>query len=177
MNWTGYPSRRLAVNGLLTALAICVNQLEGMFPHPLPGVKLGLANALGLAAFGLFDFKDAVMVSTLRVITVGLTFSGLGLSFGCSLAGVGCSMVVLLLLGRLWPERLSLWALGQAMAMGFNLGQLAVVAWAVSSPSLFLSYLPIMAGSSLVTGFATGTMAGWLMRKAGASKSPGRGPI
>lgn len=161
-----YRSNHLALDGLLMAAAICVNQLEGLFPYPLPGVKLGLSNAFGLAAFALSGFKDAAMVSIGRVVIAGLAFTGFGLSFLCSAAGVVGAMMVLLWLGRLYPEDISLRALAQVQAMAFNLAQLAVASSAVGSKGLFLSYLPIMGISSLVTGFATGTMAGWLAEKA-----------
>ncbi|MCX7828211.1 MAG: Gx transporter family protein [Thermanaerothrix sp.] len=161
----GYPSRRVAVDGLLLGAAVCVNLLEGLFPYPIPGVKLGLSNALGLTAFALWGFKDAALVSIGRVLMAGLLFSGFGLSFLCSLAGVLGALGVLRLLGGLWPERLSLKGLAQAQALAFNLAQLWVASRAVNSFHLFLTYLPIMGISSLLTGFATGTMAGWLRGK------------
>ncbi|EHM10564.1 putative membrane protein [Thermanaerovibrio velox DSM 12556] len=172
----GYPSRRVTLDGLLLGAAVCVNVLEGLFPYPLPGVKLGLPNALGLAAFALWGFKDAALVSLGRVLLSGLLFSGFGLSFLCSLAGVLGALGVLGVMGRMWPERLSLRGLAQAQALAFNLAQLWVASRAVSSFHLFLSYLPIMGISSILTGFATGTMAEWLCQKIKGTEVPPPSP-
>ncbi len=158
MAYPGSPkARELVTSSLLSVAALAVNQLEGLFPYPLPGIKLGLANAFALSAFSLFGIRAAAAVNLTRVLLSGLLFVGFGLAFLCSLFGVLAALATLCLLGRLYPRSISARGIAQAQAMAFNAAQLAVVSTAVSSTEVFLHYLPVMALASLVTGLATGT--------------------
>lgn len=150
-------TRELVALSLLSAAALAVNQIESLLPYPLPGIKLGLANAFALSAFSLFGVRAAAAVNLTRVLLSGLLFVGFGLAFLCSLFGVLAALVVLSLLRPLYPGSISAKGIAQAQAMAFNAAQLAVVSVAVSSLDLFLHYLPIMAVASLATGLATGT--------------------
>ena len=48
---------------LLLAVALIINYLESLvpLPLPLPGVKLGLANCIGLVVLCLYDEKDYIL--------------------------------------------------------------------------------------------------------------------
>ena len=54
---------------LLLAIALIVNFLESLvpLPLPLPGVKLGLANCIGLVVLCLYNEKDYVIFNVLKV--------------------------------------------------------------------------------------------------------------
>jgi len=59
--------RRVIVTGLLTALALVFNIVEGTMPLPLPGIKLGAANVFSLLALVLLGVREAFAVTLLRV--------------------------------------------------------------------------------------------------------------
>ena len=62
---------------------IIINYLESLvpLPLPLPGVKLGLANCIGLVVLCLYDEKDYILFNILKVFMVALLRTGFGTSF------------------------------------------------------------------------------------------------
>ena len=57
---------------LLLAIALIINYLESLvpLPIPLPGVKIGLANCIGLIVLCLYDEKDYVIFNVLKVFLI-----------------------------------------------------------------------------------------------------------
>ncbi len=60
--------RRLATLALIVALGVALHRIEAFLPLPAPWIKLGLANVMTLVALVFFGFRDALMVTLLRVI-------------------------------------------------------------------------------------------------------------
>ena len=62
-------TNKLTKISLLLAIAFVINYLESLFPLPLPlpGVKLGLANCIGLIVLFLYDEKDFIVFTLLKV--------------------------------------------------------------------------------------------------------------
>ena len=56
------PTRRLTLITMLLAMSILMHMLEPSLPIPIPGVKLGLANILGLITLILFDAKSMILL-------------------------------------------------------------------------------------------------------------------
>jgi heptaprenyl diphosphate synthase len=50
----------------LIACGCALQITESLFPHPVPGLRLGLANLIVLIVLNLYGIKDAVIVSVLR---------------------------------------------------------------------------------------------------------------
>jgi heptaprenyl diphosphate synthase len=79
---------------LLSAYALALHGFESMIPMPIPWMKVGLANIIGLTTFILFGFRAALTVTLIRVIIASLfTGSFLGPGFILSMGG-GVSSVV-----------------------------------------------------------------------------------
>ena len=57
------PTRRLTLITMLLAMSILMHMLEPSLPIPIPGVKLGLANILGLITLILFDVKSMILLN------------------------------------------------------------------------------------------------------------------
>ena len=81
-------TKRLALLGLFTALAMILSYLEALMPIPLPvpGIKVGFPNIIILFILYRFGMKSAITVSAARVLLVSLLF-GNTLSLAYSLAG------------------------------------------------------------------------------------------
>lgn len=64
-------SRKIALSGILAALALCLSLLEGMLPLslflPLPGFRLGLSNIVTLVALVTLGPSFTLGVSLCRV--------------------------------------------------------------------------------------------------------------
>ena len=72
-------TRRLALCAVLTALALGLSTLEGMFPVslliPLPGIKLGLANIVTVYALYALGPASALAILLARCL-LGAMFAG-----------------------------------------------------------------------------------------------------
>lgn len=86
---------------LLLGLSVVLNIIESFIPifnGYIPGIKLGLANIVTLFVLYKFDFKDALYISILRVILVGITRTGLfSTIFFFSLSGAILSIIFMYL--------------------------------------------------------------------------------
>ena len=70
--------KRVALYGLLIALAFIFSYIEMLIPLPLPtGVKLGAANIVVLIALYFLGAKEAFAISMVRILLSGFAF-GMG---------------------------------------------------------------------------------------------------
>jgi heptaprenyl diphosphate synthase len=53
---------------IMVALGVILHRLEAVLPLPSPCIKLGLANLMTLVALVFLRFKEAVIVTFLRVV-------------------------------------------------------------------------------------------------------------
>lgn len=147
---------RLARLGLLTALALALSGLERLLPAPsaLPGIKLGLANLAVVIALYRYGVRDALLVSTARILLASFMFSNLsGMLY--SLAGGLCALGAMALVYRCRAfSPIGVSALG---GFAHNAAQLAVAAFAVRTAH-FAAYFPILA----FLGLASGILNGWV---------------
>ncbi len=86
---------------MLLSLAVVLNLFESVIPilgNIIPGARLGLANVVILFAIYLYGFKDAIFLSIMRVILVGILATGLfNIVFFFSLGGGILSVIVMYL--------------------------------------------------------------------------------
>ena len=82
----------------MAALAIILGYVESLVPvfAGIPGIKLGLAN-LGVLLFEEYSFREAALVSVVRILVIGFMFGNL-FSILYSLAGAALSMTVMTLM-------------------------------------------------------------------------------
>lgn len=148
--------RRLSRLALMVALALILSYFERLLPLPVPvpGVKLGLSNLVTLVALCLFGWRDALIVSVVRVLLGGLLF-GSGLSMLYALAGALLSLLVMALLHSFSPLHPA--AISAVGGVAHNIGQLLVAALVVHTPAL-LSYLPVLMLSGTLTGALIGAL-------------------
>lgn len=146
-------TKRLALCGLLGALAIVLSLLEGLLP-PIPGLppgaRLGLSNVVTMFAAGAFGLPLSLSVALLKggfaLLTRGLT-AGL-----MSLSGGFLSALVMYVVYK--KTRCTLLLTGVCGALAHNAAQLAV-ALALTGPAA-VAFLPPMLLLSVLTGAASG---------------------
>ena len=151
-------TRRLALCAVLTALALGLSTLEGMFPVslliPLPGIKLGLANIV--TVYALYALGPASALAILLAM-----FAGNASALLFSLMGGVLSMLVMIVLRHL--PGLSIYGVSIGGAAAHNIGQIGA-AMIVLGGTAVLGYLPVLLAVSLLTGTLTGFVAGLLFR-------------
>ena len=95
-------SKRVALCGLLVAVALVLSLVEGMFPLqavvPVPGLKLGLANVVTVFALTRLRLRDTLWIVVVRV-TLASVFMGSVTAFLFSLFGGLLAMVLMTVLG------------------------------------------------------------------------------
>ena len=148
-------ARRVAVTGLLGALALALSFLESLLP-PLPvlppGAKLGLSNIAVLFAVQNLGLLPALGVALVKGVFAGLTRGGV--AFLMSLSGGLLSTCVTFLLSRLKRPRVGLMGLGIAGALAHNTGQLLTAALLTSLAAAW--YAPWLIGFGVLFGAVTG---------------------
>lgn len=148
------PGRHAALYGLLTALALCAGYLELLIPLPVgvPGVKLGLGNAVVLFALERMGARPALYVMLAKVLCSMLLFSTPQM-LAFSLAGGLLSWAVMALAVRFSPfSEVGVSVLG---GVAHNAGQLLAVA-ALLSPQTALAAAPVLAVAGVLCGAAIG---------------------
>ena len=93
--------KKTAYMGLFAAAAIIFGYVETLLPvfAGIPGIKLGLANLVTVILLYLFGWREAAVVSFIRILVIGFMFGNL-FSILFSLAGAGLSLLVMVLLKK-----------------------------------------------------------------------------
>lgn len=149
-------SKNIAVYGLLIALAFILGYIESLIPipFPVPGMKLGLANLVVLMALYIWGYKEAFVLSILRIILTGFTFGSLS-TMMFSLAGGLLSFVLMALFKK--SKLFSMTGVSVIGGVSHNIGQILVAIFVVNNIDI-IYYLPIL----LITGSVTGAIIGIL---------------
>lgn len=147
-------NNKTAYLGLFSAVAIIFGYVESLIPFfaGIPGIKLGLANLAVLFILERYTWKEAALVSVVRISVIGFLFGNL-FSIFYSLAGAALSLLVMVLLQK--QKGFSLIGISIAGGVSHNVGQLLVAMIIVENTSL-LYYAPALLISGVVTGFLIG---------------------
>ena len=146
---------RLAI---FLALGIVLNIVESLIPIPIavPGIRLGLANTMGLIVLYFYSPKEYIAIGFLRVFFVALLRTGLGsVAFILSLSGWLISTLVTLLIYYL--KKASIYGLSITSALFHQVGQIIMVMIIYQLPEM-VNYLPVL----LITGGVSGALVGFV---------------
>lgn len=156
-------TRKLVFMALLAAISLGIWVAEAQLPPlvPVPGVKLGLANIVTLAAMVLLGRKEAAAVLLVRVV-LGSVFAGSFSAILFSLAGGLTAWAIMAATLRFFSEG-QLWIVSVLGALGHNAGQLAAAVAVTKTPSLWW-YAPALAAAAVITGAFTGVAAVYLVK-------------
>lgn len=156
-------TKKVAAMGLAVALAMILSFVESQVPAlvAVPGVKMGLANIAVVFVLYKLGWKEAAVISLIRVFLVTLLFGNLGLIW-YSAAGAVLSLAGMILLKKtgLFSEI----AVSVAGGVLHNMGQI-LVASILLETDLLRYYLPILIVSGVVTGFVIGLLAGIMVKR------------
>ena len=155
--------KRMLILAMLTAAAIILHFVEGMFPMhvAVTGIKLGLSNVVSLVALYLFGPVPAFTILILRVLMTSFLYSGFS-SVIFSLAGGLLSVLAMTVIWKLREKGFSIVSASVLGGIFHNIGQLLAASIVLGTPTVF-SYLPVLMLSGIVTGVATGLLSGILV--------------
>jgi len=153
---------------LLTAIALIIFIIEAQIPLPvpIPGVKLGLANAVTLFAlfYGAGQTNRPGVLTTANVfavllcrIVLGAFFIGRPIAVLYSLGGGLLGFAALVIMKRFVSNK-QIWVCGAAGAVFHNTGQIAAAMLITGTPTIIL-YLPVLIIAGVFTGALTGLIA------------------
>ena len=150
--------KRMTELSLLTATALILYVVESWLPAPVPvpGVKLGLANIITVAAVYRFRPGEVTAMVAVRLL-LGSFFAGNMSALMFSGAGaLLCLAGMLCLKNILPPKYIPLCSVLGAIL--HNIGQIAVAVWVMKDVKV-LAYLPILLAAGCIAGLFTGLCA------------------
>lgn len=152
--------RKLTQLSMLLALSVVLNIFESMIPvlgNIIPGSKLGLANVVVLFVIVIYGFKDAISLSLMRVILVGILRTGLfNIVFFFSLSGAIMSVIAMYLAHRF--TKLSIVGVSIIGSIFHSIGQIIIAVIGLNTPNLIF-YLPYLLLLSVPTGIVIGMIS------------------
>jgi heptaprenyl diphosphate synthase len=150
--------QKLTRLAMLLALGVLLNYAEAvLLPTAFiaPGVKLGIANTVGLMVLYLEDDQTFFFYGFMRVLMTSL-FTGFGFNFLIALSGWFTASLAVILAKR--SEQLSIFGLSLVSAVLHGLGQILMVM--VLYQSVFmLNYLPVLIVSGLMAGLLVASVS------------------
>ncbi|MBN2541100.1 MAG: Gx transporter family protein [Bacilli bacterium] len=156
-------TRKLVFLALMVTISIVLSIVESVLSASIfafPGIKLGLANIATLVVLFTMSRKEAATVAILRILLVGLIYSGLfSPTFLISLGGGLLALISMLLLKG---TKLSIYTVSVLGSLMHMIGQIAIAIGVVHTTSL-IYYLPYMMIVSVPTGLITGYLANWII--------------
>ena len=158
--------KRMTVFGLLIALAFVLSYLESLIPIAavgffVPGMKIGLANIVVMVALYTLGYKDALILSVVRVILVGFTFGNV-VSMWYSLAGSLMSFIIMAALKKM--DYFSMIPVSVAGGIFHNIGQVCIAMFLMENAGVW-AYMPVLFVSGVITGFFIGLLGGEVARR------------
>ncbi len=154
---------RAAYFGVFTALALILSYIESLIPihFGIPGAKLGLANLIIVIVLYRTGWRDALLLSVVRIVLSGFIFGNL-FAVVYSLAGGILSLAVMALLKK--SGAFSVVGVSLAGGVCHNLGQLTVAMIVVETYQVGY-YFPMLLIAGMATGTVIGIAAGEVLRR------------
>lgn len=155
---------------LLVALACILQISESMIPHPIPGLRLGLANMVTLTTLVLLGFRHALEVALIRTILSSLiigTFMSPGfiLSFSAAIVSTLIMGLFYWLSGLNARFRFSIIGISIVGAFCHNMVQLVLAYFLLVKHSGIFVFFPWLSIGALATGWVVGIVAGGVCRQ------------
>ena len=145
----------------LLAFSVALNILESFVPiFNIPGFRIGLGNIPILITLYIYDFKDAIYISILKVFVVGILRTGLfSITFWFSLLGAVFSALGM---GIIKGFNFSIIGVSIFGAIMHNIGQIIAAYIFINTNMLY--YLPFLIILSIVSGVLIGFMCNEIIK-------------
>ena len=156
-------TKKIALGGILTALAMIFSYIESLIPIPLPvpGVKLGIANIAIISVLYLLGSGQALLVNLLRITLTAVLFGNFN-SFLFSMAGGMLSLLVMVILKK--SGHFSIVGVSVAGGVFHNVGQITAAVFLMDTTAIYY-YLPVLLIFGIVTGIIIGLMGGYVTQR------------
>lgn len=157
-------TRKIALLGVLTSVALVLSYLEAMLPPistAVPGIKMGLPNIIIIFVLYKFGLKEAVTVSLIRVFIVALLFGNV-MTLAYSVAGAVLSLALMTLF-----KKINLFSqIGVSIIGGIshNLGQILVAIFLFDTVQIGY-YMIVLSITGTVAGVVIGLISSVLVKK------------
>lgn len=148
--------KRLALMGLLFALAMALSFLESLLPAlPMlpPGIRLGLSNIVTMYALFVLGPVSGYTIAVLKALFVLLTRGAVAAAM--SAAGGVFSVTVMLLLSLLPGIKEQYLLLSVFGGAAHNIGQLVMACFIINNQYVWY-YFPVLLAAGLLMGAITG---------------------
>lgn len=158
-------SKRIAMQLVLTTLALIIFGLELALPPLLPGVsgvRIGLYHILILYALLTMGTSSAIWLMVITSI-FGPIFAGASVLIFETLAGGILSLATIIVIKKLLYDKIGLIGIGVVGALMHQVGQFLIALKMTSNGAIF-AYLPTMSIMAVITGTLTGLLTGAIMR-------------
>ena len=163
-------TRKIAVFGLLIALALVFSYIESRLPifFAVPGMKLGLTNIVVLFSLYLMGAGAALTINFIRIIMMFLLFGNMmGLIY--SLAGGLLSTLVMICLRRVGKFKIVTVSIMGGIT--HNIGQI-IVAMVLLQTTYIAWYLVVLWFSGIISGAVIGVIGMMLYKRLGTFLLP-----
>ena len=154
---------KTAYFGVFTALALIFSYIETLIPIPfgIPGMKLGLANLVIVIVLYQEGWKEALILSVVRIVLSGFMFGSLSMII-YSLAGGILSLIVMTVLQK--NGGFSRIGVSIAGGVSHNIGQMVIAMFVVETYRI-IYYLPVLLISGMLTGLLIGIIANEVLKR------------
>ena len=157
-------TKKLAVLGLCTAVALVLAYVEALLPPiftAVPGIKIGLPNIIIVFVLYRFGLREAAAVSLVRMLAVSFLFGNM-MALVYSLAGAFLSMLVMVLLKK--PNFLSVVGVSVAGGVFHNVGQILTAMLLLGTAELGY-YLIVLAITGTISGIFVGLCGAIIVKR------------
>ena len=157
-------TKHIALYGLFLAIAVVANYIEHLIPLPFifPGVKLGLANSVGLIVLYYLGRKSYAFFGILRVLLSAILFTGFGSTFMIALGGTIIATAFSILVCTI--TKASIYGISATGAVFHGLGQVLVVSVLYGTIQM-MWYMLVLVISGAITGVLMAIVTSLLIRK------------
>ena len=156
-------TKKIAVLALAIALAMILSFVESQIPAfvAIPGVKIGLANIAVVFVLYKLGWKEAVLISLVRVFMVSVLF-GTAVSLFYSVAGAVLSLTGMVLLRK--TGLFSTVAVSVTGGLLHNVGQI-LMACLLLETNVIVYYLPFLILSGVIAGVVIGVVSAIMVNR------------
>ncbi len=156
-------TKKIAVLALAIALAMILSFVESQIPAfvAIPGVKIGLANIAVVFVLYKLGWKEAVLISLVRVVMVSMLFGTL-VSLFYSVAGAVLSLTGMVLLRK--TGLFSTVAVSVTGGVLHNVGQI-LMACLLLETNVIVYYLPFLILSGVIAGVVIGVVSAIMVNR------------
>ena len=157
-------TRRIALLGVLTSVALVLSYLEVMLPPistAVPGIKMGLPNIIIIFLLYKFGLKEAVTVSLIRVFIVALLLGNV-MTLAYSVAGAVLSLGLMTLFKKFdFFSQVGVSIIG---GISHNLGQILVAIFLFDTIQIGY-YMIVLSITGTIAGVVIGVISSILVKK------------